>query len=137
MPSPPRLTAMNPDKQRIPSTPYGSIAPWSILVVGILALALFSGRAKAASTPEVLITGMTEQVLATAARSQAPLDPAALQAMVETVIMPNLDFRAMTARAVGPRWRSANDVQKAQLMSGFEALLIKTYAGALSQAPRR
>jgi phospholipid transport system substrate-binding protein len=103
-------------------------------VVGILALALFSGRAKAASTPEVLITGMTEQVLATAAQSRAPLDPAALQAMVETVIMPNLDFRAMTARAVGPRWRSADDAQKAQLMSGFEALLIKTYAGALSQA---
>jgi phospholipid transport system substrate-binding protein len=28
----------------------------------------------------------------------------------------------------------ADDAQKAQLMSGFEALLIKTYAGALSQA---
>jgi ABC-type transporter MlaC component len=35
--------------------------------------------------------------------------------MVETVIMPNLDFRAMTARAVGSRWRSADDAQKAQL----------------------
>jgi ABC-type transporter MlaC component len=58
---------------------------------------------------------MTEQVLATAARSQAPLAPAALQAMVETVIMPNLDFRAMTACAVGPRSRSADDAQKAQL----------------------
>ena len=40
----------------------------------------------------------------------------------------------MTARAVGPRWRTADDAQKSQLMSGFEALLIKTYAGALSQA---
>jgi len=48
--------------------------------------------------------------------------------------MPNVDFRGMTARAVGPRWRTADDAQKAQLMSGFEALLIKTYAGALSQA---
>jgi phospholipid transport system substrate-binding protein len=57
-----------------------------------------------------------------------------MHTLVETVIMPNVDFRGMTARAVGPRWRTADDAQKALLMSGFEALLIKTYAGALSQA---
>ena len=114
--------------------PCGSIGSWAILVVATLALALFSSRAKAESPPETLIAGMTEQVLMKAAQSRAPLDAAAMQVLVETVIMPNVDFRGMTARAVGPRWRSADDAQKAQLMSGFEALLIKTYAGALSQA---
>jgi phospholipid transport system substrate-binding protein len=99
-----------------------------------MAWALVSGRAAAATPPETLITGMTEQVLEKAAQSPAPLDAAAMQALVETVIMPNLDFRGMTARAVGPRWRTADEAQKAQLMNGFEALLIKTYAGALSQA---
>ena len=77
---------------------------------------------------------MTEQVLAKVRQSPAPLDAAAIHALVETAIMPNVDFRGMTARVVSPRWRTLDDTQKAQLMSGFEALLIKTYAGALSQA---
>jgi phospholipid transport system substrate-binding protein len=57
-----------------------------------------------------------------------------MHTLVETVILPTVEFSGMTARAVGPRWRTADDAQKSQLMSGFEALLIKTYAGALSQA---
>jgi phospholipid transport system substrate-binding protein len=128
------LEPLNPNRQAIPSTQCGSIGSWAILVVATLALALFGSRANAGSPPETLIAGMTEQVLTKAAQSQAPLGAAAMQVLVETVIMPNVDFRGMTARAVGPRWRAADDAQKAQLMSGFEALLIKTYAGALSQA---
>jgi phospholipid transport system substrate-binding protein len=61
-------------------------------------------------------------------------DPAKLKTLVESAVMPNVDFRTMTARAVGPRWRSATDEQKQQLMDGFEAMLIKTYAGAFGQA---
>ena len=104
----------------------------TILSSAALALALAGGYATAAMPPEALIAGMTEQVLAKAA--PGPLDAPTLRDIVETVIMPNVDFRAMTARAVGPRWRSASEAQKNQLMSGFEALLIKTYAGAFAQA---
>jgi phospholipid transport system substrate-binding protein len=111
-----------------------SIGTWVLLFSVTMALASFGGRAQAAAPPETLIAGMTEDVLAKAGQSQAPLDAAAMHTLVETVIMPNVDFRGMTARAVGPRWRTADDAQKALLMSGFEALLIKTYAGALSQA---
>ena len=111
-----------------------SIGSWAILSIVAVALTLSSVRADAAAPPESLVGDMTEQVLAKVGHSQSPLDPAAIQALVQTAIMPNLDFRGMTARAVGPRWRTLDDAQKAQLMSGFEALLIKTYAGALSQA---
>lgn len=104
----------------------------AILLSAALVLGLAGGDATAATPPEALVAGMTEQVLATAAPGE--LDAPTIRELVETVIMPNVDFRAMTARAVGPRWRSASDAQKEQLMSGFEALLIKTYAGALAQA---
>ena len=117
------------------STLGGFVRSWILPLVGVvLTLALFANRAHATAPPETLITGMTEQVLTTAGQSRAPLDAAAMRALVETIIMPNVDFRGMTARAVGPRWRAADDAQKAQLMAGFEALLIRTYAGALSQA---
>ena len=110
------------------------IGMWAIFLSVCVALTLIGDRAMAATPPEALIAGMTEQVLTKSAQSQAPLDAAAMRDLVEQVIMPNVDFGGMTARAVGPRWRTADDAQKAQLMSGFEALLIKTYAGALSQA---
>jgi len=106
---------------------------WAAVLSATLALVLTGGYATAATPPETLVADMTEQVLAKTAQSQGSLDVSTMQDLVETVIMPNVDFRGMTARAVGPRWRSANDAQKKQLMAGFEALLIKTYAGAFSQ----
>jgi len=118
-----------------PSTPWRLIGSWSIpSVIVSVTLALSATCAVASAPPDSLVTDMTEQVLTTAGQSRAPLDPAAMHTLVETVIMPNVDFRGMTARAVGPRWRAADDAQKAQLISGFEGLLIRTYAGALSQA---
>ena len=116
-----------------PSTVCEFINPRAILSSAAVALALISGHAGAAPPPETLIADMTEQVLAKTAQSQGPLDVLAMRNLVETVIMPNVDFRGMTARTVGPRWRSASDGQKEQLMAGFEGLLIKTYAGAFSQ----
>ncbi|HEX6704104.1 MAG TPA: ABC transporter substrate-binding protein [Albitalea sp.] len=83
------------------------------------------------SSADAVISTMTQQVLA---KSSAASDPAQFRALIESTILPNVDFRVMTARTVGPKWRGATDEQKRRLMAGFEALLIKTYAGALSQA---
>jgi phospholipid transport system substrate-binding protein len=92
----------------------------------------------ASATPAVpadaLVSSITQQVLANSAALGPVVDTVKLNTLVESVVMPNVDFRTMTARAVGPRWRSATDAQKQQLMDGFEALLVKTYAGAFAQA---
>ena len=47
--------------------------------------------------------------------------------------MPNVNFRRMTAAAVGPRWRQATPAQQQRLQEEFKALLIRTYSGALAQ----
>jgi phospholipid transport system substrate-binding protein len=47
--------------------------------------------------------------------------------------MPNVNFQRMTAAAVGPAWRQATAEQKNRLQEEFKTLLIRTYAGALSQ----
>jgi phospholipid transport system substrate-binding protein len=105
------------------------------LVEFLAGIAMFAyGGSFAAQTPDAVVSTMTQQVLAQASTAGSALDSAKLKSLVETTVMPNVDFRAMTARAVGPKWRSATDDQKARLMAGFEALLIKTYAGAFSEA---
>ena len=53
--------------------------------------------------------------------------------LVETRIMPSVNFQRMTASAVGPAWRQATPEQQKRLQEEFKILLVRTYAGALSQ----
>ncbi len=54
-------------------------------------------------------------------------------ALVDSQVMPNVDFVRMTASAVGPSWRKATPAQKTRLQQEFKTLLIRTYSGALAQ----
>jgi phospholipid transport system substrate-binding protein len=56
-----------------------------------------------------------------------------IRTLVDTQVMPHLNFQRMTASAVGPAWRQASDEQKTRLQEEFKTLLIRTYAGALNQ----
>jgi phospholipid transport system substrate-binding protein len=54
-------------------------------------------------------------------------------ALVDNRIMPNVNFQRMTASAVGPGWRQATPEQQKRLQEEFKTLLVRTYAGALTQ----
>jgi len=54
-------------------------------------------------------------------------------ALVDSRIMPNVNFQRMTASAVGPAWRQATPDQQKRLQEEFKTLLVRTYAGALAQ----
>jgi phospholipid transport system substrate-binding protein len=54
-------------------------------------------------------------------------------ALVDNKIMPNVNFQRMTASAVGPGWRQATPEQQKRLQEEFKTLLVRTYAGALTQ----
>ena len=56
-----------------------------------------------------------------------------LNALVDAKVMPHVNFRRITASAVGPSWLKATPEQQKQLQDEFKALLLRTYAGALSQ----
>lgn len=54
-------------------------------------------------------------------------------ALVDQKVMPNVNFEAVTRSAVGPKWREATPEQRAKLMAEFKTLLVRVYAGALTQ----
>jgi phospholipid transport system substrate-binding protein len=54
-------------------------------------------------------------------------------ALVDSMIMPHVNFQRMTAFAVGPTWRQASPEQQKRLQDEFKTLLVRTYAGALAQ----
>ena len=53
--------------------------------------------------------------------------------LVESKILPHIDFERTTALAAGRFWREATPEQKQQLAAEFRTLLVFTYSGALSQ----
>ncbi|MFM8865013.1 MAG: phospholipid-binding protein MlaC, partial [Limnohabitans sp.] len=48
-------------------------------------------------------------------------------------ILPGVDFQRMTSSSVGRYWRQATPEQQKRLQEEFKTLLVRTYAGALSQ----
>jgi phospholipid transport system substrate-binding protein len=53
--------------------------------------------------------------------------------LVDTKVMPHVNFQRMTASAVGRNWRSATPEQQKRLQEEFKILLVRSYAGALTQ----
>jgi phospholipid transport system substrate-binding protein len=85
--------------------------------------------------PDALIKRLSVDVLDTIKADKALRsgDMAKLVALVDERIMPNVNFPRMTASAVGPAWRQATPEQQKRLQEEFKILLVRTYAGALSQ----
>ena len=53
--------------------------------------------------------------------------------LVDTKVMPSVNFEVMTRSAVGPKWREASAEQRGRLQAEFKTLLVRVYAGALTQ----
>jgi phospholipid transport system substrate-binding protein len=95
------------------------------------------GNAQASITaPDELIKRISTEVLGTIQKDKALQDGDIdkLIKLVDERVMPNVNFTRMTASAVGRGWREASVEQKNQLTQEFKLLLIRTYAGAFSQA---
>jgi phospholipid transport system substrate-binding protein len=92
-------------------------------------------RAAADEAPDALIKRVSAEVL-DAIKSDKSVqagDMSKVIALVDTKVMPNVNFTRMTAAAVGRNWRQATPEQKARLQEEFKILLVRTYSGALSQ----
>ena len=104
-----------------------------------LSLALLAAaplvRAAADEAPDALIRRVSSEVLDTikADKTIQSGEMTRVLALVDSKVMPNVNFTRMTASAVGRNWRQATPEQKKRLQDEFKTLLIRTYSGALSQ----
>ena len=100
------------------------------------AAAVFVSPARAADeAPDALVQRISGDVLDTikADKSIKAGDIDKIMLLVDSKIMPNVNFQRMTASAVGPAWRQATPEQQKRLQDEFKILLVRTYAGALDQ----
>ena len=107
-----------------------------LAAVFMVSAMLFAPAAHAADeTPDGLIKRVSTEVLDNikSDKSVQAGDMTKVMALVESQIMPNVNFNRMTASAVGRSWRQATPEQQKKLQDEFKTLLIRTYSGALAQ----
>lgn len=101
----------------------------------IVGLTFSSAFAQDANTPDGLVRMVVEDVM-TAVRTDPAMqagDIKKIQQLVEKKILPHSNFEKATELAMGASWKQASAEQRAQILHEFKTLLIRTYAGAISQ----
>lgn len=96
----------------------------------VLATAAFAQAAAPDKFVETLSIKMIDQLKADKAVQDG--DVRRVSELVESTLMPNVNFERMTALSVGRSWREATPEQRSALMKEFRVLLLRTYAGAFT-----
>jgi phospholipid transport system substrate-binding protein len=88
-----------------------------------------------AQTTDALVQKVSTDVLEAVKADKAMQagDVKKLNALIETKVLPYVNFQRMTSSAVGRYWRQATPEQQASLEQEFRTMLLRTYTGALSQ----
>lgn len=97
--------------------------------------AVQAAHAADASAPDLLIRQLSLETIE-AVKADKDIQSgnvAKVVALVDAKVMPHVNFQRMTASAVGRFWRQATPEQQAKLQGEFKTLLMRTYAGALTQ----
>ncbi len=105
---------------------------------GALAAAAAPATAGAAAPaaslgPEQLVAASAQRMLTelSAHRSMYAKDPAKLDHLVATVLLPNFDTQYAAQLVLGPTWRSATPQQRTEFVSAFYHSLLHNYGTAL------
>jgi len=110
----------------------------TLFVHFFMALGLMAGAGSAWSAdeaPDAFVKRISNETL-DAVRSDKSIkggDINKIMQLVDSKLMQHVNFRRMTSLATGPAWRKATAEQQKRLQEEFKILLVRTYAGALSQ----
>ena len=96
---------------------------------------LATAPAIAQTAPDALVKQVSNEVIDAVKADKAIQagDVQRINALVDSKVMPHVNFQRMTSACVGRYWRSATPQQQRRLQDEFKTLLVRTYAGALTQ----
>lgn len=106
-----------------------------LLRTSALTLTVLAAPAWASTTPDALVRQISVDVINAVKADKAIQagDLGRISALVDTKVMPSVNFEIATRSAVGPQWRTATPEQRSKLQAEFKLLLLRLYAGALTQ----
>ena len=91
--------------------------------------------AVAAQTPEELVHDASQRVMKILVEEhdKVDADPQFLYGLVDEVILPMIDFEAMTKLTLGKHWRTATPEQRERFMDEYRSMLVRTYTKSLKE----
>lgn len=106
----------------------------NLLAAVALTLAALTAVADA-TPPDMLVKNTANEVLEIIKKDKdiQAGDMRKITALAEEKILPHFDFERMSRMVLGKHWNKASKEQQAQFIAEFRALLIRTYASALSK----
>lgn len=104
------------------------------LFSAFLLATLLSAGAWAQQDPNKFVEDLSSQVIEQIKGDQQLKsgDIKRISELVDSTLMPHVNFERMTALSVGRAWREATPEQKKQLMTEFRILLLRTYSNAFT-----
>lgn len=108
---------------------------WAIALVAVAVVSVSARVHAEDEAPDMLVKRLSVDVLESIKGDKAIRagDITRVVTLVDSRILPNMNFQRMTAAAVGPAWRQATPEQQKRLQEEFKILLVRTYSGALAQ----
>ena len=106
-----------------------------LLAVCLLCVGFVMPAIAAEEAPDALVKRLSQEIIDLAKTDkdiQAGNQKRILD-LVETKVLPFIDFGRMTSLAAGRFWRDATPEQQKQLTNEFRTLLVYTYANTISQ----
>ncbi|MBX9900788.1 MAG: ABC transporter substrate-binding protein [Burkholderiaceae bacterium] len=106
-----------------------------LLAVCLLCVGFVMPAPAAEEAPDALVKRLSQEIIDLAKTDkdiQAGNQKRILD-LVETKVLPFIDFGRMTSLAAGRYWRDATPEQQKQLTNEFRTLLVYTYANTISQ----
>lgn len=85
--------------------------------------------------PDQFIKAFSDEILAEVKSRKEELlaDQEKLDALIDEMVMPRINFAKTTQLVVGRQWRAATPEQREEVIKQFRVLLVKTYGNAISQ----
>lgn len=114
----------------IRAIPGGWIRTLALLLGGWVVAATAAGQ----TAPDALVKAVSSEVLQiikTDKEIQAG-NGRRIAEVIEAKLLPHFNFARMTSLAMGRNWRQATPEQQKALVGEFQALLVRTYSGALN-----
>ena len=99
----------------------------------LLILCFMIGVAKAVASPDDVVKVTADGVISHIENNRSVLEknPGKIYEMVDQLIIPRFDFVSMSKWVLGKHWKSASETQRAEFITQFKELLVRTYARAL------
>lgn len=103
--------------------------------VALLLLGFSSIGFAAAVGPDQLIKNTSEKVLGALEENKEKYEdkPEEIFSLVNEIILPHMDFRAMSKLSLGKNWRKANVDQQSRFTDAFKTMLVRTYSKSLTE----